>query len=398
MVLSATMGLNWAVIVLLASLTTPAIGVLFGLPGLAGLGFGSFLVAFAFGGLLIGRLMDATGRRAGLQIAFVIGSAGAGLIYVGLSQTSIVIAAIGLFVIGLGTGGANLARTAGADMHPPETRPRGIALILVGAAFGAVGAPLLFAPLLTGTRAGDPAALALPFAFGAAILASGAVILIAIRVDPRDIAERLRAATTPGRVAAAAPRPLAAMITQPLVPLALLAAIAAQAAMTMIMGLAGLFLVRHGHDAGAVLVTVSVHFLGMFGLVLVVGRAVERLGRFKSVLVGLVVLALGALLLLPGAELVTFIPGMFAVGVGWNIAYVASTSILADVTTPNERGRLLGFSDFTAILGAAALSVLGGLVLDSFGLPGLVVMAVVVSLGPALLFAANRGQLAGATS
>ncbi len=398
LILAVSMGLNWAVIVLLASLTTPAIGVLFGMPSLAGLGFALFLVMFALGGLITGRLMDAFGRRNGLQAAFIVGTAGALLIYFGVREQSLVIALVGLLVMGLGTGGANLARAAGADMYPAQQRPRGIALVLVGAAFGAVGAPIVFAPLLAGARAGEPAALSLPFAGAAALLAVGAIVLLAIRVDPREIAERLRAAGSPTGAVAERPRPLSELIRQPLVPLALLSAIAAQAVMTSIMALAALVLVNHGHDAGSVLVTVSVHFLGMFGLVLVIGRLVERVGRFRSVVVGLVVLALGALVLLPGADLITFVPGMFAVGVGWNIAYVASTSILADAARANERGRLLGFSDFVAILGAALLSVLAGFVLASLGLPGLVAIAVVLSLGPALLFVVGRARLQSAAA
>jgi MFS family permease len=186
------------------------------------------------------------------------------------------------------------------------------------------------------------------------------------------------------------------LIAQPLVPLALLSAIAAQAVMTAIMALASLVLVHHGHDAGSVLVTVSVHFLGMFGLVLVVGRVVEIVGRFRSVLVGLIVLAAGALILLPGAELIFFVPGMFLVGVGWNIAFVASTAILADAANANERGRLLGLSDFLALLGAALLAVISGLVLDALGLPALIFVGVLLALVPAALFAIYRRRLQAA--
>ncbi len=395
-VLSAAMGLNWAVLVLLASLTTPAIGVLFGLPELAGVGFGLFLVLYALGGLVFGRLMDVAGRRTGLQTAFVVGTLGAVTIFVGLDQRSIVVATAGLLVIGLGTGGANLARAAGADMYPPQRRPRGIALVLVGAAFGAIGAPIVFAPLLAGARAGEPGAMALPFLVAAGILATGALMMLAIRVDPREIAQMLAASgaggSSPGS-SKLAPRPIAELIREPLVPLALLAAVVAQSVMTAIMALAGLVLVHHGHDAGTVLVTVSIHFLGMFGLVLVVGRFVEHIGRFTSVLVGLVVLAAGALLLMPGAELANFVPGMFAVGVGWNVAYVASTTILADVARANERGRLLGMSDFIAIAVAAVLSVLAGLVLDVFGLAVLAGVGAALALIPALLFVLGRGRL-----
>jgi MFS family permease len=393
LVLSTTMALNWIVIVLLASLTTPAIGVLFGMPGLAGVGFGIFLILYAFGGLLTGRLMDAWGRRPGLQLAFLVGAVGAVLIYIGLGQQSLGLSFVGLLVIGIGTGGANLARAAGADMYPPERRPRGIALVLVGAAFGAIGAPIVFAPLLAGAGAGEATALALPFLVAAVILLAGAMLLLAIRVDPREIAEQLRAAGAPAGSVAAPPRPISQLIGLPLVPLALLSAIAAQAVMTAIMALAGLVLVHHGHDAGSVLMTVSVHFLGMFGLVLVVGRLVEVVGRFRSVLIGLLILAGGALLLLPGPQLINFVPGMFAVGVGWNIAFVASTAILADAAQANERGRLLGLSDFVALLGAAMLSVVSGLVLDALGLSALIVVGVVLALGPVALFIVYRVRL-----
>jgi MFS family permease len=79
--------------------------------------------------------------------------------------------------------------------------------------------------------------------------------------------------------------------------------------------------------------------------------------------------------------------------VGWNIAFVASTAILADAAQANERGRLLGLSDFVALLGAALLSVVSGLVLDALGLSALIVVGVVLALGPVALFIVYRVRL-----
>jgi MFS family permease len=396
-VLAAAMALNWSVIVLLASLTALTIGHLFGLPELAGAGFGLMLLAYAAGSLLFGRAIDVWGRRNGLLAAFLVGSAAAVVIYVGVAAVSLPLALAGLLAIGVGTGGANLARVAGADMHPPERRARGISLVLVGAAFGAIGAPIVFAPVLGGAPAHDPAALAAPWLIAAGLLGLGAVVLLAIRVDPRTIAERLGlpAATVTQPAAVEPPRSIGALMRQPMVPLALLAAVVSQAVMTSVMALAGLVMADHGHDLGAISLTVSVHFLGMFGLVLVVGPLVERIGRLRSVVAGLVVLAGGVLVLLPGPELVNFMPGMFAVGVGWNIAFVASTTILADAARPTERGRLLGFSDFVALCAAAVLSVVAGLILGLVGLPMLVLVSVLLALVPALLIGLNRSRLEG---
>lgn len=396
-VLSAATALNWSVIVLLASLTALTIGHLFGLPELAGAGFGLMLFAYAAGGLLFGRAIDAWGRRNGLLVAYVVGAVAAVVIYAGVASVSLPLALAGLLAIGVGTGGANLARVAGADMHPPERRARGISLILVGAAFGAIGAPIVFAPALGGAPTHDPAALAGPWLIAGGLLGSAALVLLAIRVDPQTIAQRLGTAGVPEAEQAAPDpaRPLAQLVRQPMVPLALLAAVVAQAVMTSVMALAGLVMADHGHDLGAISLTISVHFLGMFGLVLIVGRLVERIGRLRSVIAGLVVLAGGVLLLLPGPELFNFMPGMFAVGAGWNIAYVASTTILADAARPTERGRLLGFSDFVALCAAAVLSVVAGLILGAFGLPMLVLVSVLLALVPALLIGLNRGRLAG---
>ena len=392
-VLSAATALNWAVIVLLASLTALTTAFHFGLPELGGLAFGVNLLAYAAGGLLFGRALDAWGRRNALIVAFLTGALGALVIYLGVDWISLPVAAVGLLLTGLGTGGANLTRVAGADMQPPQRRARGIALVLLGAAFGAIGAPIVFAPALAGARAQEGAALAAPWLIAAVVLAVGAVLLVAIRVDPRRIAEMV-AAEAGGAPASAAPaRPVAELLRLPLVPLAILAAIVAQAVMTSMMALAGVVMAAHGHDLGVISLTVSFHFVGMFGLVLIVGRLVERIGKLRSVVLGLVVLAGGVLLLLPGPQLLTFMPGMFVVGVGWNIAFVASSTVLADSAQASERGRLLGFSDFVAILAAAGLSGIAGVVVGNLGLGVFVVVGVLTALIPAGLIVLNRRRL-----
>jgi hypothetical protein len=124
---------------------------------------------------------------------------------------------------------------------------------LFGAAFGAIGAPIVFGPALAGAQSQQPAALAAPWPIAALVLFGGALLLLAIRIDPRRIAEQMGAAAagaaTAGSAATTPPpapsgRPLADLLTLPLVLLALLAALVAQAVMTSVMALAGLVLGR----------------------------------------------------------------------------------------------------------------------------------------------------------
>jgi MFS family permease len=394
LILWGATALMWALVVLVASLTTLTVGHLFERPELAGLAFGAYLLAYASGSMLFGRLLDRLGRRVGLAIAFAVSGAGALVIFLGVTAVWEPLFVAGLMTVGLGNGGANLTRVAGADMYPPERRARGIALVVFGAAFGAIGAPIMFGPVLAGARALDAQALAAPWPIGAIVMFAGAVLLLAMRVDPRRIAEQLAqqgVAGPPTRDPVA--RPMATLLAQPMVPLAVIAAVVSQAVMTSMMAMAGLVMADHGHDLGAVSLTVSLHFVGMFGLVLVVGRLVELIGRLRAVVVGLLTLAGGVLLLLPAVELLNFMPGMFAIGVGWNIAFVASTTILADAARSTERGRLLGTSDFLAMCGAATLSVLAGIVLTIAGVEALVVVNAALAIVPALLILAARKRL-----
>jgi MFS family permease len=101
-ILSAATALNWAVIVLVAALTALTIGTLFGLPGLAGAGFAAYLLAFAAGGLLFGRAMDAFGRRNALAVGFLIGALGALVIHQGVGAGSIPLSLAGLLIVGMG--------------------------------------------------------------------------------------------------------------------------------------------------------------------------------------------------------------------------------------------------------------------------------------------------------
>jgi hypothetical protein len=54
--------------------------------------------------------------------------------------------------------------------------------------------------------------------------------------------------------------------------------------------------------------------------------------------------------------------------IGWSLAYMSATTILADVTPPLERAVLIGVMDFSVAIGGATASFLGG---ERYGLAGL---------------------------
>jgi hypothetical protein len=88
------------------------------------------------------------------------------------------------------------------------------------------------------------------------------------------------------------------------------------------------------------------------------------------------------IILLLGSGLAAVMPGMFAIGLGWNFAFVGSTAVMGDAALPAERAGLLGFNDFAATGVAALSATLAGAILGLGGLVPLVVLAAVASVLP----------------
>ena len=67
--------------------------------------------------------------------------------------------------------------------------------------------------------------------------------------------------------------------------------------MASVMNLSGYIVVGHDHQQADVFTVISVHIVGMFGLVLVVGQLVDRVGRHRALVGGLVIMAISTVML-----------------------------------------------------------------------------------------------------
>jgi MFS family permease len=388
-VLAACLALSWSVVQLLVVVAAPVLSELTGRPSLAGLAPAIYLVCWALATLAAGRYMDARGRASGIRLGFLAGALGCLLVFLGTRDRSLILFLPGLALAGGGSGAVNLARAGAADMYPPERRARGISFVLVGAAFGAILGPVAFIPLLA--RSGsDLHVLATPAAAAAVVMLAGGALTLAIRIDPLEIGRSLRPPPDGSAEPGDAVRSLRTLLVEPVVRAALIAAVVGQTVMSSTMATISLVLHNHGHGWPAAAVTLSAHFLGMFGLVLVVGRLVDRIGRDRSVVAGMAVLAAGVLALLAEVEVRWVAPAMLIIGIGWNISFVAATAMLADATAPLERARLLGFGDFLAYGIAAAGVTLAGVVIGALGLGALVGFGIALSVLVLIVFVAHE--------
>ena len=94
--------------------------------------------------------MDRLGRVPVIAGGFVIGAVGCALTALGCLADSAPLVILGFIGVGAMNGGVLLARTAAADMYPPERKARAISYVLFGALFGAALGPLVFRPLFAG--------------------------------------------------------------------------------------------------------------------------------------------------------------------------------------------------------------------------------------------------------
>jgi MFS family permease len=78
---------------------------------------------------------------------------------------------------------------------------------------------------------------------------------------------------------------------------------------------------------------------------------------------------------------------MFAIGIGWNLAFVAATALIADATEPHERARVLGLSDLVGVGLGALGSAVGAAVFGTVGVLPLAIAGALLAVLPAALIA-----------
>lgn len=389
--LAAGMAALYGMTQLTAAMATVTFVLITHIDALVGLGPAIFLGTGALTALPAGRAMDRFGRVPVLAAGFVSGLLGALLTAYAAHRESTLAVVLGFMFIGAGVGTVMLSRLAAADMFPPARRARGIGLALMGAVVGALLGPFVFMPLFAG-KSLTAAALVLPWFAAGGFMVLGLIFVLNVRPDPREIAKQLASESTDTRGTANARSLGVSTISPTLVQLlkrpgvlpAVIAAQASVAVMVALMTLAGYIMVGHGHHQESVFPAISAHFVGMFGLVLIVGRIIDKVGRTHALVAGLMILAASVLALIWLTGVVGASLAMFGIGLGWNFAYVAATAELVDLTAPTERGKLLGFSDLLAGLTGAALALLGGYGLHAFGLAAVCLVGFALCAMPAV--------------
>jgi MFS family permease len=379
--LAGVMAVNSAVLQLVAAVSSLTFVLVTGFEALLGLGPAIFLVSSALTALPAGRLMDSLGRIPVIVGGFALGAAGCWLTALGTAVDSAPAVIAGFALVGSSGGVALLVRTAAGDMYPPEKRARGISYVLIGAVFGAILGPAVFSPLFAGKDELSADVLTIPWISAGFISLVALGLALAVRPDPKQIAERI--ASDAGETTTFAAAPLREIIGRPGVIPALIAGFASMGVMVSVMNLTGYVVVDHRqHAQHLIFPIIGAHVLGMYALVLFVGTLIDRIGRIRALSGGLVIMAVACAGIQWLEGVVATAVLLFLLGLGWNISFVAATAQLADRSSPAERGKLLGFNDLGSAMLGATLALLGGVVLEALGVAALVLGAAAIVVVP----------------
>ena len=344
-----------------------------GSESMAGLSQTTQVLGAAVAAYVLGRVMDARGRRFGLVAGYLLGAAGGLLAVLAGVVGSMTLLLVGAVLLGATTAANNGARYAATDLAPARSRARALSVVVWATTFGAVIGPNLTGvaeifsdsvgiPVLTG-----------PFAIGSmGMLAAALVVGVFLRPDPLLVAREGAPATEKAK-GTSWRRAIAVIRERPALAAAVVGQAAAHATMVAVMVMTPLHMEHGGAGLEIIGLVISGHVLGMFAFAPIAGWLSDRVGRAD-------VMALGGGVLLVSLVLCAAAPegssgrifvGLFLLGLGWSLATIAAATSVADHTPLEVRADVQGTADLIMGVAAAAAGAVSGVVVDLAGYPAL---------------------------
>jgi MFS family permease len=308
-------------------------------------------LGLAFGTIPAAMLMRRLGRRSGYFVGAAFGVMAGCVAALGTVWSAFAVFCAGTFLAGIYGSFVQSYRFAATDAASDHFRPRAISWVMAGGlAAGVIGPQLVI-----WTRD------LLPVPFAGAFLGQGALALASMA-----ILSRLRV-TTPPPMPLGGGRSLAELVRQPRLLIAISTGIVSYGLMSFLMTAAPIAMVGCGHSVGTAALGIQWHILAMFGPSFVTGSLISRFGKEAITGAGLVLIALAATTGLAGLSVAHFWVGLILLGVGWNFAFIGSTSLVTECYRPEERTRVQALNDFCVFGSVAIASFTSGQLMAASG-------------------------------
>src|SRR5262249_12365378 len=262
-----------------------------------------------------------------------------------LSWLRVQVGLVGLFLAaafcaGLYAAAPQSYRFGATDTARDDFRPKAVAWVLAGGVFAGVLGP----QLVIATKDVWPPLFAATYLAQAAVAVLAALVLTLLNI-PRPAARR----------DVSGGRPLAEIARMPRFIVAVAVGVASFAMMNLVMTSAPVAMVGCGHSVADATLGIQWHVLGMYAPSFFTGALIMRFGLERIMLLGLVLIAVSAAIGLAGQSVAHFWSALVLLGIGWNFAFVAATTMVTQCHRPEERNKVQAFNDFL-VFGAMAIA------------------------------------------
>jgi MFS family permease len=322
-------------------------------PSLATLPFSIAIVALALTSVPAALLMRRIGRRYGFILGALIGACGGLICCTGVIVQKFDVFCVGALFLGSCVAFTQQYRFAAAESVTPERASRAISGVLIGALGAAIVGPQLALAGRTWITGHEYA--------GSFVVISILTTLAALVLTRLKPTAQFALAPTTNQTQQ---NPLQTSAFR----IAVFASAGASAVMTFLMTAApiSMHLVDH-HSIEAATFVIQSHVLGMYAPSLVTGSIVQRFGERRVIAAGSAILAACTLISLLGHHVMHYWWGMFLLGVGWNLCFVAGTTLLTHTLRAGNRHRGEAINDFAVFGSQACVSLLAGALVQQIG-------------------------------
>lgn len=297
-------------------------------PALATLPFSAIFLAAGLSTFVVSRAIGRFGyRRVFIGIAIsaaVSGSVSAAAIQLG----EFWLFCAGTSLIGVYSAGTGYYRYLAAESMPAE-RPRAVATVLAGGFVAAVVGPFAATALRDAT----------PIPYVASYLLVAVLGVIAAVWNSRLTIPAVPASSPTG-VAAEVPRAFTELWRQPVLLLGVASAVLAAATMMSMMTAGPIMGMTVGRTPAEAAFAIQLHMIGMYAPGFFVARVMARVGERRIALTGAVIIVTAGFAAAASDALPVYLFSMFAIGLGWNLAYGGGSALIAASYRVSERGRV----------------------------------------------------------
>ncbi len=315
-------------------------------------------------------VMRRYGRRAGFSTGALCGVLGALLAIMALKVESFWLLVGAAAIVGIYNAFGLQYRFAAADAAPPAGKARAIGFVMSAGMLGGLVGPEVSRHSVD--------LLTIPYAGIYLILAvfAGLAFLLLQMMEGAPLPSVARAVTS---------RAVREIAAQPIFIFTVLIAALSHGVMSLLMTATTLTMTSVcGHPYGVAAHVLGAHMVAMFAPSFVTGSLVQRYGEWPVMLAGCLLYALTLIIALDGVSVEHFWWALVLLGIGWNLLYVAASSLLLHAYREGEGAVAQGLNEATVFTSMVIASFLSGYLLDRQGWASLNYFAVG---GTALIFA-----------